>query len=147
MAQFTLVHRGVPIGIATGDAEDADPGEPLRFSFMDFQPLDAYESVAPVIRLAARALGNLGFLGPAAEPASDAAGKAAQHAAHTLWKELEITNESGAPVAGRVVWFLEEHVEDEPFYWLNVEVDASGAAVPARLRDREVGGDAQQSPG
>jgi hypothetical protein len=135
MTQFNILHRGVPIGsAATTPRPDAGPGDPFEFSFLDFRPSPAYEAVRPVIRLASDALAHFGFLGPVADPESDSRGRAAYVAAQAVWVELELADDSGRPVAGRVVWFLEHIVGGEPSYWLDVELDDAGANAPARQR-------------
>ena len=78
MTQFTILHRGVPIGsAATTSRPDAGPGAPFEFSFLNFRPSPAYEAVRPAIQLASDALAHLGFLGPVADPESDSRGRAA----------------------------------------------------------------------
>src|SRR5262245_10411358 len=135
MTQFTILHRGVPIGsAATTPRPDAGPGDPFEFSFLDFRPLPAYDAIRPVIRLASDALAHFGFLGPVADPESDSRGQAAYVAAQALWGELELADDRGRPLAGRVVWFLEHIVDGEPSYWFDVEVDGPGANVAAGLR-------------
>jgi hypothetical protein len=56
MAEFTLVHRGVPIGTAVTNPVLERPragapvrraDEPIRLSFLDFRPLPAYDALAP----------------------------------------------------------------------------------------------------
>jgi hypothetical protein len=135
MTQFTILHRGVPIGSAgTTPRPDAEPDDPFEFSFLDSRPSPAYEAVRPVIQLASDALAHFGFLGPIADPESDSRGRAAYVAAQAVWGELELADDSGRPVAGRVVWFLEHIVSGEPSYWLDVELDDTRANVPAGLR-------------
>jgi hypothetical protein len=130
MTQFTLLYHGVPIGYAAQRA-DAEHGDPFEFCFLDFHPVAAYSAVRPVIRLASDAFANFGFLGPAAEPASDTAGRAALAAAKNLWLDLELADTNGRPVAGRVVCFHEHDAGGRPSYWLDVEVDDAGASAPA----------------
>jgi hypothetical protein len=88
MTEFTILYRGVPIGTATTPPRKPEPDEPawFRFCFLDFRPSAAYEAIAPVLRLASRALANFGYLGPAADPASDEAGRAAYAAAERVWR-------------------------------------------------------------
>ena len=124
MTEFTIIHRGLPIGTAsTTPRSEADPGGPFEFCFLDFRPLPTYEGVGPIVRLASQALANFGFLGPAANPASDAAGRAAYAAAQSFWDELELADASGRPIAGRVVWFLEHTRGGQASYWVDVELD------------------------
>jgi hypothetical protein len=125
----------VPIG-TTSTTPPTDPDAPdwFEFSLLDFKPLPAFESVAPVVRLASRALANFGFLGPAADPAPDVAGREAYAAARSFWAELELVDTTGNPVGGRVVWFVEISIGGQTSYQLDVELDEAGAAVPARLR-------------
>lgn len=135
MAAFTIVRRGVPIGTTnTTPRPDTDARNWFEFSLLDFKPLPALQSVAPVVRLASHALANLGFLGPAADPASDAAGREAHAAARALWDELELVDATGNPVGGRVVWLIEMTFSGQTSYWLEVELDEADAAVPAHIR-------------
>ena len=147
MAAFTIVHHGVPIGrTTTTPRPDVDAPEWVEFSLLDFQPLPAYETVAPVVRLVSRALANFGFLGPAADPASDVAGRVAYATAQAFWDELELVDTTGNPVGGRVVWLIEMTVGGQTSHWLDVELDDAGAAVPARLRPPRSATPAAHSP-
>jgi hypothetical protein len=155
MTEFALVHRGVPIGAAaTNPFFDRPPavgpapqlGEPIHLDFLEFRPLAAYEVLAPALQLAERAFSNLGFLGPAADPASDAAGKAAHAAAESIWREIELVDSAGAPVSGRVVWFLDAPRRPEQRFWLHVELDDAAAPVPAALPRAPRGGSAHEPP-
>ena len=130
MTEFTILYHGVPIGSATTPPREPEPDEPawFRFCFLDFRPLAAYETVAPVLRLASRALANFGYVGPAADPVSDEAGRAAYAAAQRLWNELELADGAGRPIAGRVALFLEHTMGGEVGYWLDVELDAAEPA-------------------
>jgi len=147
MTHFSILHRGVPIGSATtASYDDAGQGDPFEFSFLDFDPLTAYEAVRPTIRLASDAIARFGFLGPVADPESDSRGQAAYNAAEELWAELELADDSGRPIGGRVVWFLEHVMDGRPLYWLAVEVDDAGANTVARLRVPPHNGPAYNRP-
>jgi hypothetical protein len=72
MAEFTLVHRGVPIGTAamnpfferrTSGVPAPQPGEPIHLDFLDFWPLPAYEAIAPALQLARGAVNRHGSVG------------------------------------------------------------------------------------
>jgi hypothetical protein len=137
MAALTIFHRGVPVGTTdTEPRSDADAPDGFEFSLLDFNPLPAFESVAPVVRLASRALANLGFLGPVADPASDVAGQEAHAAARAFWDELELVDSTGNPVGGRVVWLIEMTFGAQTSYWLEVALDEADTPVPARNRPR-----------
>lgn len=135
MAAFTIVHRGVPIGTTNiALRPDTDVPDWFEFSLLDFNPLPAFESVAPVVRLASRALANLGFLGPAADPASNAAGQEAHAMARAFWDDLELVDPRGNPVGGGVVWLIEMTFGAQTSYWLDIKLDEGDTPVPAAVR-------------
>ena len=130
MLEFTVLHRGVPIGAARcTEARE----EPFAFSFLDFMPTEAFDSVRPIVERASQAVANFGFLGPAADPASDVAGQEAMAAARRLCSELEVADAAGRRLPGRVTWIEETVRFDGSTYRLDLEVDAAEAGLPARV--------------
>ena len=139
MAQFTILHRGVPLGTAfTLPTSDSEPDHRFELNLMDFAPTPAYESVRPLARLAAEAFFG-GFFSPLVDlgAATDAV-----PAAERLWAELELVDVRGNPVAGRVVWLIEVTMGGKSSYWVDVELDDASADVPARVPPRR-----RQTPG
>lgn len=130
MSEFTVLYRGVPIGTAARTVEVDDP---FTFAFLDFVPSDAYAIVRPTVQLASEALANFGYLGAAADPRSDTAGREAYAAARVLWDELELADASGRRLAGRVAWLTDAKVADRTLYWLSVDIDEVHAAVLAQV--------------
>ena len=125
----------MPIGTSnTASPSDADAPDWFEFSLLDFQPLPAFANVAPLVRLGSRAPANFGLVGPAADPASDVAGREAFAAARAFWDELELGDVMGNPVGGCVAWLIEMTFGTQTSYWLDVELDEAGAAAPARVQ-------------
>ena len=129
MTQFTILHRGVPLGVAfTPPESEGDDPNPFALNMMEFEPAAAYESVRPLARLAAASFFG-GLFGPIVDlEAADAALPAAK----ALWAELELADTVGNPVAGRVVWFLENTFGGQVSYWVDVELDDASADMRAR---------------
>ena len=87
LGRLTVLYRGLPIGTVGvgeahyGDADDDAPTPPDSLApfhrpptdlvTTEFRPLPGYAAVADAIRSAGRAFSNYGFIGPAADPASD----------------------------------------------------------------------------
>jgi hypothetical protein len=93
-------------------------------------------------RLAAEA-----FFGGFVEPLVDLkAAEAAVPAAERLWAELELADEQGNPVPGRVVWLIELSTGGRPSYWVDVELDDAPSTVPARRRTPSTGTSAHDPP-
>ena len=92
MTQFTILHRGVPLGTASTAPEfDAERDRRFALNMMDFEPAAAYESVRPLARLAADSFFGW-FFGPLVDlEAADAAVPAAER----LWAELELADSQG----------------------------------------------------
>ena len=130
MTEFTILHRGVPLGTASTAPElDAEPEHRFALNMMDFEPTAAYESVRPLARLAADSFFGW-FIGPIVDLEK---ADAAVPAAEKLWAELELADVHGNPVAGRVVWLIEESFGGKPSYWVDVDLDDASADVPARV--------------
>lgn len=91
--RYTITHQGVPIGTVElqREAEDVTAG--------DVRPLPAYAALQPAIRAATRALRNLGFSGPVAEPLSAERGATALEDGAVLGRALELWDERGSAVA------------------------------------------------
>jgi hypothetical protein len=88
MTQFTILHHGVPLAVAsTVPQSDADDPKPFALNMMDFEPATAYEL--------ADAVGN--------------------------------------PVAGRVMWLIDDTIGGNASYWVDVELDDASADVRARM--------------
>ncbi len=139
---LTLTHHGVPIGTVVAGPENRfptrgedDPRDEVMFVFLPFVPAPGYEALRPAFRLAYRVFKNLGFLGPAADPASDLAGRQAAAAARTLWTEIELRDAHGQIVSGHVITFYEGDEVEAP-YWVDIRLGRAFAAVPARTYPR-----------
>lgn len=146
MSEFTILYRGVPLGIAVGEPRTEIPHpkvpglppRPVQVFCREFRPLPGYASIAPIIQLATQAISNFGFLGSAADPASRAAGAAAQERAGAICEELEILTADGHPLSGQVLSFLDDY---RPFGMkaeqdgglLHIVLYESGARITARL--------------
>jgi hypothetical protein len=128
MTQFTILHHGVPLGTAFTTPSDEEGGNPFALNTMDFAPAPAYESVRRLTRHAADAFCGW-FIGPLVD--WEAAEKDLP-AAEQMWAELELADEQGKRVAGRVVAFFEQSLGGKPSYWVDVELDDASADVPAR---------------
>lgn len=133
MTELTVLHNGVPIGVATTRLEEgAEPTSAFDLSCLEFRPLTGYATVAPVIQLATTAFLNLGCLGPVTDPESDLRGQAATEAAEDLVAELELADARGRHVPGRVTWFQDDRSGDEPSFTIDLELeDAEEDVAPA----------------
>lgn len=143
MTEFTILHHGVPLGTAsTAPDQNGDHDHRFALNLMDFAPAPAYESIRPLARLAAES-----FLGGFFSPLVDLkAADAAMPAAKQLWAELELADVRGNPVAGRIVWLIEDTIGGNPSYWVDVELDDASSDVPARPRVPPHGGRAHNHP-
>jgi hypothetical protein len=154
--ELILTHRGVTLGTAVAGpknvlpsgmrSRDAEVPGQLELVFLPFQPAAAYAAIQPVCELAWKSLTNFGFLGPAADPASDAAGKDADTAARALWAEIELRDPRGSRVPGRVVTLYDQGHENEMEYWLDVAIDRDFAGVAAVLPSPDVAVQASEPP-
>lgn len=139
--ELTLTHRGVTLGTALAGPgnvfesiarePDRDTNDEVELVFLPFEPAPAYSSIQSICELAWRALNNFGFLGPAADPASDAAGQAADAAARNLWAEIELRDSRGRRIPGRVVVLYDLGGQSEMKHWLDVTIDRNAADIPA----------------
>ena len=142
--ELILTHRGVTLGTALAGPDnvfesmpaghEADTRDELDLVFLPFEPGPAYSSIQSICERAWQVLNNFGFLGPAADPASEAAGQAADAAARSLWDEIELRDSRGRRIPGRVVVLYDTGQQREPNHWLDVTIDRNaadvGAAVP-----------------
>jgi hypothetical protein len=172
--QLTVLHRGVPVGVATvtlgPGADDPRLRPPRVFAATlrpalaaaiealapaseaplpvasTFRPLGGYAAVRPVVRRAGEAFEHLGYLGPPSEAASAARGEAALAAAEELWAELELRDERGLRAAGRVIWLLELHPGSAPYQWVVISFEGAPAPVPAWPQPRRGGASDAELP-
>lgn len=93
--EFTFTYRGVPVGtvvagpenVFSPDPRDAeiDPRGAIELVFLNFRAGRGYAAIQPILKLAWQAFSNLGYLGPASDPAPAIAGQqAAAGGAHAL---------------------------------------------------------------
>ena len=130
--RYTISHQGVPIGEA-----ELDLGPEVTVGAV--RPLPGYAVVQPVVRAATDALRGLGYLGPASEPVSDAAGRAALARGATLGRALELRDARGALAAADYVELMDwPGTEPEVTAW--VRAREAPAGVPARVRPAGGGG-------
>lgn len=122
MDKFIVLHRGVPIGIASCSELRE---EPFTYSFLDFTPNASFASVRHIVQRASHAAVNFGFIGPAADPASAAAGREALAAADLFCAGLEITDTAGRPVPGRVTWLTHVTRHDGTAYLIDLDLDSA----------------------
>jgi hypothetical protein len=136
--ELILTHRGVTLGTAIAGPSNVfasarttvAPGD-VELVFLPFEPTPAYSSIQSICRRAWQALDNFGLLGPAADPASDAAGREADLAACDLWAEIELRDAQERHISGRVVVLYDMGRENESTYWLDVSLDRTSADVAA----------------
>ena len=158
LGRLTVLYRGLPIGtVGLGEAHYDDAPTPpdslapfhrppTDLVTTEFRPLPGYAAVADAIRSAGRAFNNYGFIGPAADPASDERGEAALAASAAVCEELEFRDEQGAAVPGRARWFVELEHAGSPHYWLDASFEEAPAGVLARLRGLRRGGGGHENP-
>jgi len=131
MERFTVLFRGVTIGVLDGDIVD-------DMLMAGLSPLPGLEAVRQTLGDASRALANLGFLPPRGEVAggiSDegaAAGVAVLASAQAVCKELELRDSRGRLVPADVDYVFGGRTADEPFM-LTASIDDTRSVVPATL--------------
>jgi hypothetical protein len=139
--ELVLTHRGVTLGTAlagprnvfgaTALAGEMDERDEVQLVFLPFEPGPGYSSIQSTCERAWQVLNNFGFLGPAADPASDVAGQAAYAAARSLWDEIELRDSRGRRIPGRVDVLYDMSQQRELNHWLDVTIDRKAAGVGA----------------
>ena len=137
--QYTITHRGVPIGIADVEATTES------IIVAPVVPLPAYTTLSPTVRAASLALADstLGMVVPKGE--SPERREAALALGATLGRELELRDAAGALVSADFIE-LTEWPGGNPEVAAFIGFRDSHTAVPASVLRRRLGGAGGETP-
>jgi hypothetical protein len=106
--QFTITHRGIPLG-------EVELAATKPINHVDFRPLSAYTDISTVVSQARRAMRGELFLPGMSKEAGEAAFERAMSAWRALNAELELRDAEGRLVPTTAIELLDE--EEHSPYW------------------------------